>query len=969
MGARSQASAASAADADVRRRMTVGAVAYHHHSPVPPHLRPRKRLHSPQSPSGASSAGAAAVEDLPSRGRHSTMRTGVSDDSVDERSYLSTPYEMIYKAPSDDFTNSPTAAQMLGTAARVSGDPQSPALSQDLDMEGWVETADDHPQTPPISQAPPSSSPSSSGSRVVLHQQARQLGSYSWAHVSSAHSYDATFDSPQLSSQNHGHRQRVHSAGHGETLTDVRSHPSSAQTYSHNRSPSHSRGHRPLSSHSLNLLSRPLQLGDAHAPQSEAQLVHYALRNLEYNGVSLAELAALKIGVWWRLVAPRKKLLRRMFVRDCVLDVVGHVVDRAVVLGTAQRRRRRHLLRQGAAMKIQRCFRRWSATVLADERRAEMEERSKIAWERLDCWILCVLAGLRIFRYIRYARRKKLIKNTAPKGSRLHQTIPKVILNYTHLYALSRKLRIQRKLLQSMGVTDSPAQILNMKRGLAFKERIDAATAIQRCFRRYSALLALDRQHRANMMSAKITYFLIGCISKRRVKMLKRKQRAVTKLQTFIRGVRTRQSLLRVVRSGLRLNAMWRQHVAYKSLKSQLRRVDKPHTIVMYGLRNLPRKTLNSDSLSFKVSVWWHPLLHIVSQNDFGVILQSKQPQFIYKSSVYYVDEEGQTGNRRMSIGQSLRKLSSLLHSAPARQSTYLESLALNKGFPDKALRLHQQSSNSLKNTSRDGRPVLPPISSIGETEGGGDASSAPSSKHSNARKESVEASRPSALVMQLDSILSDEESSDACGASSASPLTFEEEEHSKLSPDAARSRRHGGPGSGDADDTPPPATINGRSRRSFLQERMGSSAAFSGRETLVRGQASGQGTQATGSGSGSGSGSGYAVREKRSSGLQQSAMMTLAPLSTPPNMTAAGALGYSSPHSSFYKRRGNSTGLSVVRSTLSIFSSSGSGKHHQPGQRVVEEPRLFCSFEDEVVKIPGCHGNSVLKFDIFEGE
>jgi len=30
---------------------------------------------------------------------------------------------------------------------------------------------------------------------------------------------------------------------------------------------------------------------------------------------------------------------------------------------------------------------------------------------------------------------------------------------------------------------------------------------------------------------------------------------------------------------------------------------------------------------------------------------------------------------------------------------------------------------------------------------------------------------------------------------------------------------------------------------------------------------------------------------------------------------------------------------------------------------------RLICNFEDETLKIPGCHGNSVIKFDIFDGE
>ena len=35
----------------------------------------------------------------------------------------------------------------------------------------------------------------------------------------------------------------------------------------------------------------------------------------------------------------------------------------------------------------------------------------------------------------------------------------------------------------------------------------------------------------------------------------------------------------------------------------------------------------------------------------------------------------------------------------------------------------------------------------------------------------------------------------------------------------------------------------------------------------------------------------------------------------------------------------------------------------------VSSDPKMICHFEDVVVKIPGCHGNSVIKFEILEGE
>jgi len=42
--------------------------------------------------------------------------------------------------------------------------------------------------------------------------------------------------------------------------------------------------------------------------------------------------------------------------------------------------------------------------------------------------------------------------------------------------------------------------------------------------------------------------------------------------------------------AGLKLNFMWRKYVAYKSLKGQLSRVDRPYTIILHGLRDLPKK-------------------------------------------------------------------------------------------------------------------------------------------------------------------------------------------------------------------------------------------------------------------------------------------------------------------------------------------------------------------------------------------
>lgn len=44
-------------------------------------------------------------------------------------------------------------------------------------------------------------------------------------------------------------------------------------------------------------------------------------------------------------------------------------------------------------------------------------------------------------------------------------------------------------------------------------------------------------------------------------------------------------------------------------------------------------------------------------------------------------------------------------------------------------------------------------------------------------------------------------------------------------------------------------------------------------------------------------------------------------------------------------------------------------GQNHRGSIDERKNPKFLCNFEDETIKIPGCHGNSVLKFEILEGE
>jgi hypothetical protein len=58
-----------------------------------------------------------------------------------------------------------------------------------------------------------------------------------------------------------------------------------------------------------------------------------------------------------------------------------------------------------------------------------------------------------------------------------------------------------------------------------------------------------------------------------------------------------------------RCEQIWRRHIAYKNVKSQLRRVDRPYTVILNRVRNISRKSVAAEYLRCRVSVWWHPLV------------------------------------------------------------------------------------------------------------------------------------------------------------------------------------------------------------------------------------------------------------------------------------------------------------------------------------------------------------------------
>ncbi len=400
-----------------------------------------------------------------------------------------------------------------------------------------------------------------------------------------------------------------------------------------------------------------------------ATLLSTALRLIDNEDETLEDRAARKIAVWYMMVAPRKKLLSRLTSCDCAHEVINLILYKTHQMVQVRFRRRKTLMRQGAAMKIQRAFRYWVANVLEEERKIEREEKRRMAQQRLAMVTKTVRNGIRIYRYLRYAIRKRMIKRdiTAKNHGKPMYALGKIIDMYAQLYSLHKRLEMQRHLQERLAVDKTG--VSNDRRMQTFRAMERSVMLIQKLVRGFIARKRLLQAKAMNDRQRTVTLFVAKCLGIRRRKRQERLDKAAKVIQKFMRGYLARRKLFRVVNAGLKLNMLWRKYTAYRSLKGQLRRVEKPHTIIIHGIRNILPKMFVTGQVRVKVLVWWNPLLHIVGHNDYVNFLQSKQPQYIFTSEFHKVISEEVDDN------ENKDKIQEDQHSFNLRNSFSIEAL------------------------------------------------------------------------------------------------------------------------------------------------------------------------------------------------------------------------------------------------------------------------------------------------------
>jgi len=147
---------------------------------------------------------------------------------------------------------------------------------------------------------------------------------------------------------------------------------------------------------------------------------------------------------------------------------------------------------------------------------------------------------------------------------------------------------------------------------------------------------------------------------------------AATLIQSFVRGSWDRNRICRLIRAALVLNNVYRRNVALVQLRKNLRRIDRPLQITLRGVRNLPAMIYESTaSIKIKVSVYWAPLLHIVTEKDLKSVIQGKFPQFTVTTELKPLERILTQGEESI---QPIVKQKSIIQSLSSRGAAFLNA-------------------------------------------------------------------------------------------------------------------------------------------------------------------------------------------------------------------------------------------------------------------------------------------------------
>ena len=402
------------------------------------------------------------------------------------------------------------------------------------------------------------------------------------------------------------------------------------------------------------------------ASKAESQVIHLALRDLESSGHTsgsvLVEMAARKIAIWWSFVGPRQKLRRRMVIRNMCIEVINMCAYRAVSKSVSKRKRRFRWLLNHAALQIQKCLRAFmrkkyqGKNLIPKISMAPFNRRRVNSGERSRSPLPATPEVLMQRKYSEVWPGSGNKPESASSGSGATVNSGKSSDSggkKTNSTADDKSSR--NRLRTSSGEDGSVGRVRrNSGRIRTHSERTTqnglmsynwlnkspgtrawyGAILMQKVIRKYLAVVRVDKIFSTyDTVERDRNSHYQGSIWSRRHKVhysntvRKKLTAAVITIQRVVRGKLARMRSFHIVKAGVLLNRKLNEFKSLKQLRMRLRRIERPLIIKLDNIYNIPNGTFRSDNVNIVVSIWWSPLLHIVSELDFGTIIEGKKPQ------------------------------------------------------------------------------------------------------------------------------------------------------------------------------------------------------------------------------------------------------------------------------------------------------------------------------------------------------
>ena len=351
----------------------------------------------------------------------------------------------------------------------------------------------------------------------------------------------------------------------------------------------------------------------------ERDLLKRGFRLAKKKGGGSFEVARRKIKIWWRIVYPRFCFLRRQYLKQFLNEVVLDIADNATTFAIIRTRRRVRWVRERAAVKIQTQFRSWMRHARKELSKISREQRKIVLEANLRAWCVSVNSTCKVLKWFMKVHKK--LRKLNPYRRPVSRA--RCVNGYWNLLQQRNSASLQK-------TTLSRARFMQYKR-----ER--AAVCIQKYVRRLINKNRMLEKHTYLFMKKMLKKFMQRHDIRNKVELRRKRKAATIKIQCAARGFLKRNAMYRRFRSSILIFNFFKKIQAVKNLRKTLRRSERPYTILIDRVSGITEYFDTSEPMRIKLSVWWHPLLHIVSLNDYATVMMTKQPQYIAETKEIYL--------------------------------------------------------------------------------------------------------------------------------------------------------------------------------------------------------------------------------------------------------------------------------------------------------------------------------------------